>query len=92
MLCFDDDVLEELEEILIMADLGPSTAAKLTASLAKSKFNKEVSDEEVREAFAKMANGNDNIAVAVRSSATAEWLMTAAAEQHNSILKSCDMG
>lgn len=48
----DDDVLEELEEILIMADLGPSTAAKLTASLAKSKFNKEVSDEEVREAFA----------------------------------------
>lgn len=48
----DDDVLEELEEVLIMADLGPSTAAKLTASLAKSKFNKEVSDEEVREAFA----------------------------------------
>lgn len=48
----DDDVLEELEDVLIMADLGPATAAKLTANLAKSKFNKEVSDEEVREAFA----------------------------------------
>ena len=45
-------MLEELEEILIMVDLGPSTAAKLTANLAKTSFNKEVSDEEVREAFA----------------------------------------
>jgi pyruvate,water dikinase len=31
-------------------------------------------EQEVREAFTKMANGNDNIAVAVRSSATAEDL------------------
>jgi pyruvate,water dikinase len=31
-------------------------------------------EQEVRDAFAKMANGNDNIAVAVRSSATAEDL------------------
>ena len=30
----DDDALEELEEVLITADLGPATAAKLTASLA----------------------------------------------------------
>ncbi len=48
----DDDALEELEDVLIMADLGPATAAKLTANLAKAKFDKEVTDEEVREAFA----------------------------------------
>ena len=48
----DDDALEELEEVLIMADLGPATAAKLTANLAREKFDKEVTDQEVREAFA----------------------------------------
>lgn len=44
----DDDALEELEEVLIAGDLGPTTAMKLTASLSKSRFDKEVSDEEVR--------------------------------------------
>ncbi len=48
----DDTALEELEELLISADLGVRTAAKLTASLAKTKFNKEVSPQEVREALA----------------------------------------
>ncbi|RED48128.1 signal recognition particle-docking protein FtsY [Aestuariispira insulae] len=48
----DDEALEELEEALIAADLGPVTAAKLTASLAKSRFDKEVTDEEVRGALA----------------------------------------
>jgi fused signal recognition particle receptor len=48
----DDAALEELEDVLIAADLGPATAANLTANLAKSKFDKEVSDQEVREAFA----------------------------------------
>ena len=48
----DDEALEELEETLIAADLGPATAAKLTASLAKSRFDKEVTDEEVRGALA----------------------------------------
>ena len=48
----DDEALEELEEVLITADLGPSTAAKLTASLAATRFDKEVSDEEVRGALA----------------------------------------
>ena len=40
----DDEALEELEEVLIMADLGPATAAKLTANLAREKFDKEVTD------------------------------------------------
>ncbi|MCR9220308.1 MAG: signal recognition particle-docking protein FtsY [Alphaproteobacteria bacterium] len=48
----DDEALEELEDVLITADLGPATAAKLTAELAKSRFDKEVSEEEVRTALA----------------------------------------
>lgn len=47
----DDAALEELEDLLITADLGPATAAKLTAELARNRFDKEVSGEEVREAF-----------------------------------------
>ncbi len=48
----DDAALEELEELLIAADLGPATAAKLVANLAKSRFGKEVTPEEVRGALA----------------------------------------
>ncbi|GAB5388306.1 MAG: hypothetical protein Alpg2KO_12740 [Alphaproteobacteria bacterium] len=48
----DDEALEELEELLIMADLGPVTAAKVTAGFAKTRFGKEVTDIEVREALA----------------------------------------
>ena len=44
----DDAALEELEELLISADLGPATAAKLVASLAKTRFGKEVTPEEVK--------------------------------------------
>ncbi len=48
----DDDALEELEELLITSDLGVATAARLTANLAKSRFDKEVAPEEVRGALA----------------------------------------
>lgn len=48
----DDGALEELEELLITADLGVATAATLTANLARTRFNKEVSPEEVRRALA----------------------------------------
>ncbi len=48
----DDDALEELEEALIAADIGVATSAKLTADLAKKRFNKEVSPEEVRQDLA----------------------------------------
>lgn len=48
----DDATLEELEELLITADLGVETAAKLTANLAREKFDKEVTGDEVRAAFA----------------------------------------
>jgi len=48
----DDDALEELEEVLIASDLGPATAAKLTAELARTRFDKEVDADEVRRALA----------------------------------------
>ena len=48
----DDAALQELEDLLITADLGPAVAIRLTENLAKTRFNKEVSDEEVRTALA----------------------------------------
>ncbi len=48
----DAAALEELEELLITADLGVTTAAKLTQDLAKTRFDKEVAPEEVRSALA----------------------------------------
>lgn len=44
----DDEALEELEELLITADLGPAMAAKVTGELAKSRFGKDVTPDEVR--------------------------------------------
>ena len=54
----DDDMLEQLEDQLVMADLGPATAAKLTANLAKTRFDKEVTADEVRLAFAEDIAGH----------------------------------
>jgi fused signal recognition particle receptor len=48
----DAAVLEELEEALIMADLGVDTAAVLVKAVAKDRFGKEVTDTEIREALA----------------------------------------
>ena len=48
----DDAALEELEELLILSDMGAATAAELTAALAQEKFGKEVSAEEIRAALA----------------------------------------
>lgn len=48
----DDAALEELEELLITADLGPATAARLAGSLAKRRFDKEVTPQAVRESLA----------------------------------------
>ena len=48
----DQTTLDELEDVLIQADLGPSVAERLVAGLRKTRFGKEVTDEEVRGAFA----------------------------------------
>ncbi len=44
----DHATLEELEDLLIGADLGPATAARLTKDLAANRFGKEITAEEVR--------------------------------------------
>ena len=48
----DDAALVELEDLLIASDLGTATAARLVADLAKTRFGKDISPEEVRTAFA----------------------------------------
>jgi fused signal recognition particle receptor len=48
----DKALLDELEEALIAADLGPATAAKLTAALSTERFGKDVTPEETRGIFA----------------------------------------
>lgn len=48
----DDDTLEELEDLLVTADLGVSVAAKLAAKLADGRFDKEISGDEVRKVLA----------------------------------------
>ena len=44
----DDATLEELEDLLISADLGPVTAAYLTQALAQNRFGKMMTGDEVR--------------------------------------------
>ena len=48
----DTDTLQDIEDLLIMADVGTKTAAAMTAELAKDRFDKETTDEEVRAFFA----------------------------------------
>lgn len=45
----DDEMLEELEDLLIGADLGVETASRITAELRKGRFDKEIAPDEVRE-------------------------------------------
>jgi fused signal recognition particle receptor len=48
----DRETLGELEDALIQADLGVSVASRLVEKLGRERFGKEVTDEEVRAAFA----------------------------------------
>ena len=48
----DAETLEELEELLISADLGVRVAERITDALAQDKFDKEISEDEVRAALA----------------------------------------
>ena len=48
----DDAAIQELEDLLITSDLGLDAAARLVGNLKKTRFGKEVSDEEVRAALA----------------------------------------
>ena len=44
----DNSTLEELEELLISADVGTTTAAEIIDVLRKKKLNKEISPEEIK--------------------------------------------
>lgn len=44
----DEDTLQDLEDVLIRADLGMETALRVTDALAASRYGKDVSDTEVR--------------------------------------------
>lgn len=48
----DHATLEELEDLLIQADLGVDTAAKITGALSKGRFGKDVEPDEVRAVLA----------------------------------------
>ncbi|MFK4824723.1 signal recognition particle-docking protein FtsY [Paenochrobactrum sp. BZR 588] len=44
----DEDTLQELEDVLIQADLGLETAMRVTDALSASRYGKDVSTDEVR--------------------------------------------
>jgi fused signal recognition particle receptor len=48
----DQAKLDELEEMLIEADLGPHSAARITQRFAAEKFGKDVDEAEIKEALA----------------------------------------
>ncbi len=48
----DDEALEELEDLLITADLGTEAAKKIIASFRRTRFGKEVTDEEIKTTLA----------------------------------------
>jgi fused signal recognition particle receptor len=48
----DEKMLEEIEDLLIRADLGAPVAARITGTLAKGRFAKEISAEEVKRVLA----------------------------------------
>lgn len=48
----DQDTLDELEDLLIMADMGVTTASRLSTALAKNRFDQAITPQEVRSALA----------------------------------------
>ena len=48
----DETALEELEEVLIAADLGPAVAGRVIDGFRRTRFGAEVTDDEVRQALA----------------------------------------
>lgn len=48
----DEDTLQDLEDVLIRADLGMETALRITDSLSASRYGRDVSDSDVRSVMA----------------------------------------
>ncbi|MGJ8547036.1 MAG: signal recognition particle-docking protein FtsY [Sulfitobacter sp.] len=45
----DDEMLEQLEELLISADMGVDTALRVTANMAEGRFGKKLSVQQIKE-------------------------------------------
>ncbi|WP_324752683.1 signal recognition particle-docking protein FtsY [Roseovarius sp. Pro17] len=48
----DDDMLEQLEELLITADMGVETALRVTANMAEGRMGKRLSAQEIKQLLA----------------------------------------
>ena len=48
----DDEALEDLEDMLIKADLGAETAAAIVETLRAGRYDKEISEDEIRRVLA----------------------------------------
>jgi fused signal recognition particle receptor len=48
----DDEALEELEDLLVAADMGTAVAKRVILAFRKSRFGKEVTDQEIKAALA----------------------------------------
>src|SRR5262245_58202609 len=44
----DQAMLDEIEEVLIRADLGVDTAAKIAAAVGEGRYDKEITPDEVK--------------------------------------------
>ena len=53
----DEATLEELEDLLLFADVGTTVSFEIIASLRKHKFNKEVTSEEIKEDLGQIIQG-----------------------------------
>lgn len=59
----DQETLDALEELLITADLGPTTAAKVIADFSRDRFGKDLEESEIRAALsASISNILDPVA------------------------------
>lgn len=48
----DAETLQQLEELLIMSDIGPATSKKLAIAVAKNRFDMDVDPDEIKRALA----------------------------------------
>ena len=48
----DDDALEDLEDILLTSDMGGKVSARIVENLAKTRMDKDVTDDEIKIALA----------------------------------------
>jgi len=51
-IALDDKVLDDIEEALIMSDLGPAMAVRVRERLAEGRFNRELTEEYLRQIIA----------------------------------------